>query len=134
MTYGKTVDPDKIGVEDILHEQTLPAVAIDEHGLFFHVNNAFEEAYGWRKEDLIGKVITIIMPPHMRDAHNFGFSRFLTTQVSKIQGKPLFLTVHCKNGTIVDAEHFIIGEKKNGKWRFAATITPREGKIRNPNI
>ena len=119
MTYEKTVD-------DILEEQELPSVAIDEHGLFFHVNSAFEAAYGWKKVDLIGKVITIIMPPYMRDAHNFGFSRFLTTEISKIQGKPLPLPVHCKNGSIIDAEHYIIGEKKNGQWRFAATITPRK--------
>lgn len=118
MTYEKTVD-------DILQEKKLPAVAIDEHGLFFFVNKAFEKQYGWLEEDLIGKVITVIMPAHMRDAHNFGFSRFLTTEVSKIQGKPLPLPVHSKDGTIVDAEHFIVGEKKNGKWRFAATISPR---------
>lgn len=118
MTYEKSVD-------DILQEKKLPAVAIDEHGLFFHVNEAFEAVYGWKKDDLLGKVITIIMPPHMRDAHNFGFSRFLTTEVSKIQGKHLPLPVYCKDGSIVDAEHFIVGEKKNGKWHFAATITPR---------
>jgi len=93
---------------------------------FFHVNSAFEAAYGWEEEELLGKVITIIMPPHMRDAHNFGFSRFLTTEVSKIQGKPLPLPVNCKDGTIKNAEHFIVGEKKDGKWRFAATITPKK--------
>jgi PAS domain S-box-containing protein len=110
-------------VEEILNEKEHPAVAIDEHGLFFFVNNAFEKSYGWSKEELLGQVITIIMPPYMRDAHNFGFSRFLTTEISKIQGKPLPLPIYCKDGTIKDAEHFIVGEKKDGKWRFAATIT-----------
>jgi len=119
MRYEKTV-------EDILQEVTIPVVAIDEHGLFFHVNHAFEQKYGWTREDLIGKVITIIMPPHMRDAHNFGFSRFLTTELSKIQGKPLSLPVQCKDGSIVDAEHFIVGDKRDGKWRFASTITQRK--------
>jgi PAS domain S-box-containing protein len=119
MTSQKTVN-------DILEEQILPAVAIDEHGIFFYVNNAFEKTYGWKKEELIGEIITLIMPAHMRDAHNLGFSRFLTTELSKIQGIPLPLPVSCKNGEIVDAEHYIIGEKKNGKWRFAATITPRK--------
>ena len=118
MTYEKTID-------QILHEEKLPTVAIDEHGIFFHVNHAFEDAYGWKIDDLIGNIITIIMPPHMRDAHNFGFSRFLTTEVSKIQGKPLPLPVYCKDGSVIQAEHFIIGEKKNGRWRFAATITPK---------
>lgn len=115
-------------VQEILEEKRLPAVAIDENGLFFHINSAFEEEYGWSKNDLIGKVITQIIPPHMRDAHNFGFSRFLTTEVSKIQGKHLPLPIICKNGTIKDADHFIVGEKMNGKWRFAATITPIKSK------
>ena len=115
-----------ITVAAILHEQKLPAVAIDDKGLFFFINGAFEKEYGWKKEDLIGKVITTIMPGHIRDAHNFGFSRFLTTEISKIQGKPLPLPVCCKDGTVVSATHFIVGEKKKGKWRFAATITPSE--------
>lgn len=126
MKYKKTVDHDKIEVDDILKEEKIPSVAIDEQGIFFHVNAAFEKAYGWSSDDLLGKVITMIMPPHMRDAHNFGFSRFLTTEVSKIQGIPLPLPIQCKDGTIFDAEHFIVGEKKNGKWRFAATITHKK--------
>ncbi|HLL60627.1 MAG TPA: PAS domain S-box protein [Candidatus Nitrosocosmicus sp.] len=109
-------------VDDILKEKIAPVVAIDEHGLFFYLNEAFENAYGWKQEDLMGKLITLIMPPHMRDAHNFGFSRFLTTEVSKIQGIPLRLPIQCKDGTVLEAEHFIVGEKKDGKWRFAATI------------
>ncbi|MDQ3099053.1 MAG: PAS domain S-box protein [bacterium] len=122
MIYEKTVD-------DILHEKKLPAVAIDEHGLFLYVNQAFEDSYGWKSDELLGKLITIIMPPHMRDAHNLGFSRFLTTEKSKIQGKPLPLPVQCRDGTIKQAEHFIIGEKKNGKWRFAATISPNKSSM-----
>ena len=110
----------------IMKEKMRPVVAIDEHGIFFYINDAFEKAYGWKKEELIGQLITLIMPPHMRDSHNFGFSRFLTTEITKIQGKPLPLPVCLKNGTTISAEHFIVGNKKDGKWRFAATITPQE--------
>ncbi len=60
----------------------------------------------------------------MRDAHNFGFSRFLTTEAPRILGKRLSLPTLCKNGEIKNAEHFIIGEKKDDRWQFAATITP----------
>lgn len=111
-------------VKDLLIEKVVPVVAIDEHGLFFHVNTAFEKKYGWSKNDLIGNLITLIMPPHMRDAHNSGFSRFLMTEESKIQEIPIPLPVFCKNGKVENATHFIVGEKKNGKWRFAASITP----------
>ncbi|MDQ3014746.1 MAG: PAS domain S-box protein [bacterium] len=113
-------------VDDILREKDLPAVAIDAQGIFFFVNEAFEKAYGWKKEDLIGNVITKIMPPYMRDAHNFGFSRFLTTETPRILGQKFALPVYCKNSDIVDAEHYIVGEKKDTVWRFAAIIQVRK--------
>ncbi len=110
-------------VVDILKEKRKPAVAIDERGIFFFVNEAFEKAYGWKKKELIGHVITAIMPPNIRDAHNFGFSRFLTTESPRILGKHLPLPVYCKDGTIVNADHYIVGEKiPDGSWRFGALI------------
>lgn len=112
-------------VLQILENQEVPVVAIDEQGIFTYVNDVFEKTYGWKKADLIGNIITVIMPEHMRDAHNFGFSRFLTTETARILGKPLALPVRLKDGTICDAEHYILGEKDTkGSWRFAATITP----------
>lgn len=110
---------------DILAETKKPSIAIDEQGLITFVNKAFEYAYGWDRGELIGQVITCIMPPHMRDAHNFGYSRFLVTETARILNKTLILPVFCKNGTVVNAEHFITGEKLNNKWSFAATISPK---------
>src|SRR5438445_7680089 len=100
-----------ITFDDILREKKVPAVAIDHDGIFFFVNDQFERQYGWSKHDLLGKIITIIMPPYMRDAHNFGFSRFLTTEAPRILGKHLPLPVYCKDGTIQNAKHFILGKK-----------------------
>jgi PAS domain S-box-containing protein len=112
-------------VAAILEEEAVPAVAIDDRGVFFFVNSAFAQTYGWQVDDLLGEIITIIMPPHMRDAHNFGFSRFLVTEAPRILNKPLSLPVYCKDGAVVEAVHFIVGEKQGNKWRFAATITPK---------
>lgn len=111
-------------VTEILTKQDIPVIAIDEHGIITYTNQAFTRAYGWHDKELLGEVITRIMPPHMRDAHNFGFSRFLTTENPRILNQPLSLPVYCKDGETVDAEHFITGEKVDAKWRFAATITP----------
>jgi PAS domain S-box-containing protein len=113
-------------VNTLLREEKLPAVAIDETGMFFFINEAFEKEYGWSQEELIGSSITNIMPAYMRDMHNFGFARFVTTGVSKIQGRPLALPILCKSGEIKDAVHFIVSDQKQGKWRFAATIKPRK--------
>ena len=114
-------------VSAIMSEDSLPVVAIDQDAVITYINPAFEQAYGWAGRDVVGQVVTLIMPPHMRDAHNFGFSRFLVTEAPRILNQPLDLPMVCKDGTVVDAEHFIVGEKVDGKWRFAATITRRKG-------
>lgn len=108
---------------DLMHMQHEPVVAIDDRGLFFYVNKIFEETYGWTEADLLGKMVTTIMPPHMRDAHNIGLSRFLTTEKSTLLHKPLDLPITCKNGLTLTAEHYIVGEKIDGKWKFAARIS-----------
>lgn len=113
-------------VEDILAEKKLPVVAIDSQGLITFVNQSFEKAYGWTTRELLGQVITVIMPPYMRDAHNFGFSRFLITEQARILNKPLSLPVLCKDGTETMAEHYITGDKFHDTWRFAATIIPKD--------
>lgn len=112
---------------DIMAETEKPVVAIDEQGFITFLNPAFERSYGWSSNDLVGQLVTRIMPPHMRDAHNFGFSRFLVTEAPRILNQPLQLPVSCKDGTVMDAEHFIVGENVEGKWRFAATISRAEG-------
>ena len=112
-------------INDILAITDIPVVAIDSRGIITFINKVFEDAYGWNSEELVGQVITTIMPPQMRDAHNFGFSRFLVSEEARILNTPLVLPLFRKDGTTVEAEHYITGEKSGGSWRFAATITPK---------
>jgi PAS domain S-box-containing protein len=109
-------------VTEILAAKDLPVVAIDQTGLFTFVNGTFENTYGWTAKELVGQSVTQIMPPYMRDAHRVGFARYLTTERATLLGKALALPVYYKDGRIVDAEHYILGEKLNGDWRFAAII------------
>lgn len=109
-------------VEELLKITDQPVVAIDDHGQFTYINDVFTQAYGWTESDLLGKPVTMIMPPDMRPAHERGIGRFLETERIVVAGKPAVLPVLYKNGNIEDSEHFILGEKRQGIWRFAATI------------
>jgi PAS domain S-box-containing protein len=119
MDYPKTVS-------DIITQQEKPAIWANEKSIIEGINPKFTETYGWTEADLLGKPLTQIMPSQFRELHNIGFSRFLTTEQSKIAGKPLSLAILFKDGTEKNAEHFILAEKKDGNWRFAATITLRQ--------
>lgn len=114
-TYPKTID-------EMLALEGVPVVVIDQESIFTFINDAFQKEYGWTSDDLLGKPVTVIMPEHMRNAHYIGFSRFLTTETSELLGKPLPLAVRYKDGTDSTSDHFILGEKKHGRWRFGAII------------
>jgi PAS domain S-box-containing protein len=115
--YPKTI-AEMLAIDDV------PVVSIDQAGLFTFVNAAFEKAYGWKSSELINRQVIHIMPPHLRDAHQVGFARFLTTEKVTLLGTPLPLSILRKDGRVEESEHFIIGEKLNGVWRFAAIIRP----------
>lgn len=110
--------------QEVIDVQDEPVVAIDQNSMFTLINEAFEREYGWSEAELLGKSVVEIIPPYLRDAHQIGFSRFITTEEVTLLGKRLPLGILYKNGTVQDAEHFILGEKCKGKWRFAAIINP----------
>ena len=113
---------DSTTVDDLLSVTDVPIVAIDQGSLFTYINDAFTKEYGWSEQDLLGKSVAEIMPSHMRSGHNIGFSRFLTTEKSDLLNKHLPLKVKYKDGREKLSDHFIVAQKKNNKWRFAAVI------------
>lgn len=110
---------------EVIIIKDLPVVAIDHNSMFTMVNEVFEREYGWSEAELLGKSVTEIIPPYLRDAHQIGFARFLTTEVVTLLGRRLPLGILFKDGQIKDADHYILGEKYKEQWRFAAIITPR---------
>lgn len=114
----------QISYQDISQEKKLPTVIIDHNSIFTMVNKAFQTAYGWSEKELLGKSVTEIIPTYLRDAHQIGFSRFMSTEQATLLGVKLPLEILYKDGTIKNAEHFIVGEKKDDEWFFAATIRP----------
>jgi PAS domain S-box-containing protein len=114
-----------ISVEE-LRLKPLPFVLADHQGLIMEVNHYFQQAYGWRPEELVGESLSKILPDAFRDAHHLGFSRFQITHQSQIINHPLRLKTVCRDGREVDSEHFIIAEQSDGGWIFAATLRPLE--------
>jgi len=101
-----------------------PFVLANSLGTVVRVNGAFCRTYGWSEEQVVGRPIGMILPESFRMAHQFGFSRFQTTEVSTILAHPLRLNTLCADGQALVSEHFIVAEKWSGEWMFAATLTP----------
>lgn len=100
-----------------------PCVVVDQNGFIIAVNTAFEHSFQWKAQDLVGQLVTAIIPESLRDGHHLGFSRFLTTEESNILNQPLDLEILTGNGRIKTARHFITAQKKGGQWEFQASLT-----------
>ena len=109
-----------------LKQSDIPVVVADDQGNIVDVNTQFEVVFGWTALEILGQSLTIILPPFFRDSHNLGFARFSATGESTVLNHPLLLKAVTKDNREIESEHFIIAEKQDGRWRFAATLRPIE--------
>ena len=113
-------------IADVRKERDLPAVVADHTGCIVYVNDRFESVFGWKAQEISGKLLTTIIPRNLHDAHHLGFSRFLSTGTPTLLNQPLRLKAVTKDGKEFNAEHFIVAEKADGQWVFGATVKPLE--------
>ncbi|MDB4879710.1 MAG: sensor protein [Gemmatimonadetes bacterium] len=52
-------------------------VTVDADSCILSVNPAMERIFGWRASELLGRSLSIIIPPELRAAHEAGMSRYL---------------------------------------------------------
>ena len=113
-------------IENLKQQKELPVIITDDQGIVIYVNDVFERVFGWSQSEISGQALTVILPAYFQDAHNLGFSRFSATGVSTILNHPLLLKAITKDNREIESEHFIIAEKQDGCWVFAATLRPLE--------
>jgi PAS domain S-box-containing protein len=106
-------------------EVGVPVVMCNSQGIIIHVNGRFEEVFGWTPGEILGTPLVGIIPPSLRDAHQLGFSRFISSGRSTLLGQPLEFVTLDKEGKELQVEHFIIAERQQDDWLIGATLTPR---------
>lgn len=111
-------------IQQLKAETGMPVIIVNHEGIVLHVNESFEQTWGWQKEKLVGQTLTKIIPGTLKDAHHMGFSRFLVTGKPIILDQALNLLMVKADGTEAPAEHFIVAEETETGWVFGATIKP----------
>ncbi len=87
-------------------EAALDAVlSTDQLGRVTYVNSAFEQIFGYRAAEVIGRELgEVIVPPSLREAHRQGFARHLATGERRILDQRLELTAMRADGSEFPAE------------------------------
>ena len=77
---------------------------IDEHSEILYANSAAEKTFGYKRDELTGKSLTVVIPPHLRDAHKNGIRRFVETGKRKLDWQAIRLPALHRSGKTVDVE------------------------------
>ncbi len=111
-------------IEELKAISAVPIVIANSQGLITYINDCFERVLEWSQDDVIGELITIILPSSFKDSHNLAFSRFQASEKANVLNHPLELMTITKSQQEIMTEHYIIAEKVNDDWLFGAMLTP----------
>lgn len=82
-------------------------VAADDANRIVAVSRPLAALLGWRVDDLVGRRVITIIPPHLREAHIAGFSAHLSTGQTHILGVPLQLPALHADGTEIMCQYLV---------------------------
>jgi PAS domain S-box-containing protein len=75
------------------------AVVVDQTGFIVGWNSKAEELFGWSKEEMIGRsVVSTIVPPRHREAHDRGFKRYRETGEGPLLRKAIEMSAMHSDG------------------------------------
>jgi PAS domain S-box-containing protein len=98
-------------------------ICIDTDGKITFWNHQAEVVFGWKEEDVIGKVLSdLIVPEPYRNMHNEGIKHYIKTGEEKALNKLLELTAIKKNGEEFPMELTVIPVRQGEEVFFCAFI------------
>jgi PAS domain S-box-containing protein len=97
-------------------------IMIDQDSKILFVNPATEEIFGYRREEILGQELTILIPPELRPRHLAAIRRYLETGRRRLNWKGVELPGLRKNGQKVSLE-IAFGELvRNGRHLFIGYV------------
>ena len=99
-------------------------LAVDEAGRVTDYNGAAEAMFGYSRDEAIGTdMAALIIPDHMRQAHDTGMARFRNTGEMRVVGKGLLrLEAKRRDGTVFPVDVTISALRERGRRVFVAFL------------
>jgi PAS domain S-box-containing protein len=95
---------------DALHRAVLDSaldciVTIDGEGRIVEFNPAAERTFGWREEEVVGRLmVDVIVPEHLRGPHREGFERYVSGGDPRILDQRIEVEAVRRNGMVFPVE------------------------------
>jgi diguanylate cyclase (GGDEF)-like protein/PAS domain S-box-containing protein len=97
-------------------------ITITPDGTIRSFNRAAEHIFGYRAEEVMGQLFTLIMPERFREQCMLGLQRYLKTHESQVIGRTTELIGLRNDGSEFPVELSLGEVREAGDWLFAAII------------
>jgi PAS domain S-box-containing protein len=98
-------------------------ITIDHEGCITEFNPAAEHAFGYRRNEVVGKQLgDIIIPPSLREQHRRGLARYLATGETLVLGRRIEMTAMRADGSEFPVELAITRIPSNGPPSFTGYL------------
>ena len=102
-------------------------VAADDANRIIAISRSLAALVGWPVEEIVGRRVVTLVPPHLREAHVAGFTRHLTTGEAHALNVPLRLPVLHRSGAELDCTFLVqLAPTTAGKAVYLAWIEAAE--------
>jgi two-component system, LuxR family, sensor kinase FixL len=97
-------------------------ISIDQKGSMLTANPAAEKLFGYKEQELIGRNVKMLMPPHFREHHDGYLNNYMTTGKRKIIGTGRVVAGERKDGTTFPMELSVGEATLEGERIFVGTV------------
>ncbi|QNA83964.1 EAL domain-containing protein [Sphingomonas sp. So64.6b] len=108
--------------EQMLANSATAAVCIRADNLIVSWNTAAEQLFGHRAEQVIGKPLSIIIPPRLRAAHDAGLARAVQTGQARLAGRSVDILALRADGSETPVDLSLSMWFEDGKPMFGALL------------
>jgi PAS domain S-box-containing protein len=112
------------GITELILDRAHNAViSMDERGLVTYWNPSAEAIFGIPRAQAVGQAVAeLIVPAHLRDAHQAGIRRFLADGAGPLLDRRVEVTALRSDGSEFPAELTISALREGAEWRFTAFL------------
>jgi diguanylate cyclase (GGDEF)-like protein/PAS domain S-box-containing protein len=118
----QTLELESIKSHKIVEMAAEGIVSIDTKGYVLSFNRAAQRIFGYSEAEILGKNVSVLMPPPHQDRHDGYLARYLQTGQAHIIGTTKELQGLCKGGTIFPMELGVTEVKHGGTHFFTAML------------
>ena len=108
--------------QEVVENATDGIVLMGKDGCISSFNRSAEKMFGWRREEVLGRPVTLLMPEKYRAPHDHGVARYVGTGQSTILGTVRVIEGLRKDGSVFPIECTVNAHRVDGELVFTGIL------------